>query len=109
MIRPALESCGEMQDLLPGARELTRPRGFTQLVGDLSVMLGTGYGRRPHHRCQNASAHRMTSAAVEMMMPSAALARSHPRRQSREPAGDEYKIALKQREIGPRLIGLSQR
>ena len=33
-----------------------------------------GNARRPH-RCQNASAHRMTSAAVEMMIPSAAIAR----------------------------------
>ena len=76
MIRSALESRGEMQDLLPGARELTRARGFTQLVGDLPVMLGTGYASRPHHRRQNASAHRMTSAAVETMMPSAAIAKS---------------------------------
>jgi hypothetical protein len=28
MIRSALESRGEMQDLPPGARELTRSRGF---------------------------------------------------------------------------------
>ena len=76
MIRAALESCGEMQDLVACAGELTRSRGFAQLVGDLSIMLGAGNGRRPHHRRQNASAHRMTSAAVEMMIPSAAIAKS---------------------------------
>jgi hypothetical protein len=32
-----------------------------------------------------------------------------PRRQSSELAGDEFEIALDQREIGSRLIGLSQR
>ena len=72
-------------------------------------MLGAGYGRRPHQKCQNASAHRMTSAAVEIMIPSAALAKS-PRVGSRESrAGDEFEIALDEREIGPRLIGLVQR
>jgi hypothetical protein len=44
MIRAALESCGEMQDLVACAGELTRSRGFAQLVGDLSIMLGAGYG-----------------------------------------------------------------
>jgi hypothetical protein len=46
-------------------------------------MFGAGYGRRPPRRCQNASAHRMTRAAVEMMIPSAVFARS-PRVGSRE-------------------------
>ena len=37
------------------------------------------------------------------MIPSAAFARS-PRVGTRELAGDEFEIALDQREIGPRLI-----
>ena len=75
MIGPGLEACREMQDLLSGAGELARSGSLTQYVGKLSVVLGAGYGG-PHHRRQNASAHRMTSAAVAMMIPSAAFAKS---------------------------------
>src|SRR5260370_10755270 len=75
MIGPALETCRQMQDLRSGASELARPRCLTQLVRQVSVMLGAGH-THPHHRRQNASAHRMTRAPVEMMIPSAAFARS---------------------------------
>jgi hypothetical protein len=49
MIGPAFEACREVKYLLPGASELTRSGCLTQLVGDLPVMLGAGYGP-PHHR-----------------------------------------------------------
>jgi hypothetical protein len=75
MIGPAFDACREMEYLLSGAGELTGRRSLAQSVGDLPVMLRAGY-TSPHHMRQNASAHRMTSAAVEMMIPSAAFARS---------------------------------
>jgi hypothetical protein len=41
--------------------------------------------------------------------PERGLRQVTPRRQPGELAGDEFEIALDQREIGPRLIGLLQR
>jgi hypothetical protein len=58
-------------------------------------------------RRQNASAHNMTSAAVEMMIPSAAFARSR-RVGNRDLAGDEFEMVLDDGEIGSCLIGLAQ-
>ena len=48
MIGSAFKARREMEYLLSGASELTRSRRLTQLVGDLSIMLGTGH-TRPHH------------------------------------------------------------
>jgi len=44
MISSAFEARREMQYLPSGASKLTRLRGLTQLVGNLAVMLGAGYG-----------------------------------------------------------------
>ena len=71
MIGPAFEACGKVQYFPPGAHEVTPFGSLTQLCGDLPVMLGS----RGAHSRQNASAHKMTSDAVETMMPSAPFAR----------------------------------
>jgi hypothetical protein len=69
-------------------------------------MLGAGYGCR--HSRQNASAHRMTSAAVEMNDTECGLHQITACRYPGELSDDELKIALDGAEIRPRLIGLLQ-
>ena len=64
--------------LLELARHLARPmlsRGGRADIGEGNRQC-EGKQRASRYRCQNASAHRMTSAAVAKMMPSAAFARS---------------------------------
>ena len=107
MIGPAFEACREMQYLPSGAGELTRRRSLPKPVGDLAVMLRAGY-TSPHHRRQNASAHRMTSAAVEMMIPSAAFARSRRVGSRASWPMTNLQVALDRGEVGSRLIGLAQ-
>ena len=51
----------------------------------------------------------MTNAAVQMMIPSAALAKIGSRRQPCELAHDEFQIAFDGGEVGSRLIGLPSR
>src|SRR5215472_12493305 len=75
MIRADFKACREMQNLPPGGSELTRSRDLTQAARNLAAMGGAGRSR-PHHRLRNASVHGMTGAAVEMMTPRAAFARS---------------------------------
>ena len=59
MVGAALKALREMQYFLTGTDELARSRCFAQHASDLSIMLGTGHSRRPHHWRQNTMARRI--------------------------------------------------